>query len=173
VTFAILLGVLAVFDFVLAGFRSAAGRDGRIRKMPMFRVAMLRGGVWGLAVVGVHAVVAGVLVASGDATTWPALVDAARDAVIVFGVFATATLLALGFWFAPMQELRLVPTLIVLGPLTLLRPLVIGGGLAWAAVRSPEPRVWILAGCAGISMLCAERLLGRPYRERWKRLLTR
>jgi len=80
--------------------------------------------------------------------------------------------LALAFWFAPVQELRLVPTLIVLGPLTLLRPLVIAGGLAWAAVRSDEPRVWILAGCAGISMLCAERLLGRPYRERWKRLAS-
>jgi len=90
----------------------------------------------------------------------------------VFGVFATATALALAFWFAPVHELRLIPTLIVLGPLTLLRPLVIAGGLAWAGVRSHEPRVWIVATMAGISMLCAERVLGRSYRERWKRLAT-
>jgi hypothetical protein len=171
-TYALLLGVLAMFDFTLAGFRAAAGRDGRIRKMPMFHGAMLRGALTGLVVVGAHAALVAVLVTTGDAATWPAFVAAGRDAVIVFGVFATATVLALAFWFAPLQELRLVPTLVVLGPLTLLRPLVIAGGLAWAAVRSSEPRVWIVAGIAAISMLCAERLLGRPYRERWRRLAT-
>lgn len=171
-TYAILLGVLAVFDFTLAGFRSAAGRDGRIRKQPLFRAALARGVVFGVVVVGVHAAIAGVLVATGDATTWPAFVDAGRDAVIVFGVFATATALALAFWFAPAQELRLVPTLIVLGPLTMLRPVVIAGGLAWAAVRSSEPRVWLVAILAGVSMLAAERVLGVPYRDRWKRLVS-
>jgi hypothetical protein len=114
----------------------------------------------------------GVLVATGSSSTWPAFVNAGRDAVIVFGIFATATAAALVFWFAPAQQLRLIPTLIVLGPLTLLRPLVIAGGLAWAAVRSSEPRVWIVAIAAGVSMLAAERILGVPYRERWKRLLS-
>jgi hypothetical protein len=170
VTYALLLTSLAVFDLTLAGFRSAAGRDGRIHKKQMLRGAMLRGAIGGLALVALHAAIVGVLVATGDASTWPALVAAARDAVIVFGVFATSTALALAFWFAPLQELRLIPTLVVLGPLTLLRPLVIAGGLAWAAVRSSEPRVWIVAAIAGISMLGAERLLGRPYRERWRRL---
>ena len=170
-TFAILLAVLAIFDFVLAGFRSAAGRDGRIRKQPMFHGAMLRGGFWGMVVVAIHAALVFTLVQTGDATTWPAFVAAARDAVIVFGGFATATALALGFWFAPVQELRLVPTLIVLGPLTLLRPLVILGGLTWAAAHSAEPRVWIVTGCAAATMLAAERLLGLSYREHWKRLL--
>jgi hypothetical protein len=170
VTYALLLAVLAAFDLTLAGFRAAAGRDGRIHKKQLLRGAMLRGALGGLVLVAAHAVIAGVLVATGDASTWPAFVAAARDAVIVFGVFATSTALALAFWFAPMQELRLIPTLVVLGPLTLLRPLVIVGGLAWAAVRSSEPRVWILAAIAGIFMLSAERLLGRPYRERWRRL---
>jgi len=169
-TYALLLAVLAAFDLTLAGFRAAAGRDGRIHKKQLLRGAMVRGALGGLALVTVHAAIVGVLVATGDASTWPAFVSAGRDAVIVFGVFATSTALALAFWFAPMQELRLIPTLVVLGPLTLLRPLVIAGGLAWAAVRSGEPRVWIVAAIAGISMLYAERLLGRPYRERWRRL---
>lgn len=171
-TVAILLAVLAVFDFTLAGFRAAAGRDGRIRKMPMFREALTRGFVWGIAIVAVQSAIVGIMVATGDDGTWPAFVDAGRDAVLVFGVFATATAGALAFWFAPAQQLRLMPTLIVLGPLTLLRPLVIAGGLAWAAVRSSEPRVWIVAIVAGVSMLAAERILGVPYRERWKRLVT-
>jgi hypothetical protein len=172
VTIALLLAVLAVFDFTLAGFRSAAGRDGRIRKTPMFREAITRGFVWGIAIVAVQGALVGAMVATGDSSTWPAFVDAGRDAVIVFGIFATATAAALVFWFAPAQQLRLIPTLIVLGPLTLLRPLVIAGGLAWAAVRSSEPRVWIVAIAAGVSMLAAERILGVPYRERWKRLVS-
>lgn len=169
-TTALLLASLAIFDWVLAGFRSAAGRDGRIRKLPMFRRAMWRGGLWGAAVVALHGAMAFVLVKTGDASTWPAFVSAGRDAVIVFGVFASATALALLFWFAPVHELRLVPTLVVLGPLTLLRPLVIACGLAWAAVHSSEPRVWILAISAGVSMLAAERLLGRKYHAHWQRL---
>jgi len=113
VTYALLLTSLAVFDLTLAGFRSAAGRDGRIHKKQMLRGAMLRGAIGGLALVALHAAIVGVLVATGDASTWPALVAAARDAVIVFGVFATSTALALAFWFAPLQELRLIPTLVV------------------------------------------------------------
>jgi hypothetical protein len=171
-TIAVLLAVLAVFDFTLAGFRAAAGREGCIRKRPMFREAITRGVVWGIAIVALQSAVVGAMVATGDSSTWPAFVAAGRDAVIVFGLFATATAAALVFWFAPAQQLRLIPTLIVLGPLTLLRPLVIAGGLAWAAVRSSEPRVWIVATLAGVSMLAAERILGVPYRERWKRLVS-
>jgi hypothetical protein len=172
VTIAILVGVLAVFDFVLAGFRAAAGRDGRIDKMPMFRAAMVRGGLWGGVIVAFHGALAMILVATGDSTVWPAFLAAGRDAVVVFGIFATLTALALVFWFSPLHELRIVPTLVILGPLTLLRPLVIVIGLAYASSRSPEPRVWVTAALAGASMLAGEKALGRRYRDRWKRLVS-
>jgi hypothetical protein len=109
-------------------------------------------------------------VKTGNAQTWPAFEAAGRDAVIVFGCFATATIVSLLFWFAPVHELRIVPTLVVLGPLTLLRPLVIIGGLAVASAGTTEPRVWLVAALSGVTMLAAEKWLGRHYRERWKTL---
>jgi hypothetical protein len=55
---------------------------------------------------------------------------------------------------------------IVLGPLTLVRPLVIPGGLAFAAVRASDARVWVAAGAAAISMLALESMLARAYAHR-------
>ena len=165
-TTVVLLVTLAMFDLLLAGFRAVAGRDGRIAKAPLFRAALLRAALWGAVVIAANAA----LVAALDA--WPAMLAAGRDAVWVFGTFATVTAAAIGFWFAPQHELRLVPTILVLGPLTLVRPLVIAGGLTWAAARSPEPRVWLAAAVAGASMLAFEHVLGRKHAGTWRHLVA-
>jgi hypothetical protein len=89
----------------------------------------------------------------------------------VFGAFATVTLIAILFWFAPVRELRIVPTLVVLGPLTLVRPLVIVGGLLFAVVVTSSWRVWLAGTVAGASMLAVEQVLGRGYVDRWRRLV--
>lgn len=164
-TVATVLAVLALFDLLLAGFRAVAGREGLIRKGPLFRRAMLRAGAWACVLIAAHVALVALL------DVWPAMLAAGRDAIWVFGAFATLTALSIAFWFAPKHELRLVPTILVLGPLTLLRPLVIIGGLVWAAARSAEPRVWLVAASAGISMLAFERVLGRRHARAWMRLV--
>ena len=55
--------------------------------------------------------------------------------------------------------------------MTLLRPLVIAGGLVYAAMDAPDMRVWIVAIVAGVSMLGIEWVLGRAYVDRWRRLV--
>jgi hypothetical protein len=165
VTVAIVLSVLAMFDLLLAGFRAVAGREGLTTKGPLFRRGLARAGAWACVVIAAHVA----LVVLLDA--WPAMLAAGRDAIWVFGAFATVTALSIAFWFAPKHVLRLLPTILVLGPLTLLRPLVIVGGLTWAAARSPEPRVWLVAASAGISMLAFEHVLGRRYSRAWMRLV--
>jgi hypothetical protein len=166
VTTALVLATLAMFDLLLAGFRAVAGRDGRIAKAPLFQAAIARAAAWGA--VAISANIALVLALGA----WPAMLAAGHDAIWVFGSFATLTALAIVFWFAPQHELRLVPTILVLGPLTLVRPLVITLGLAWAAARSPEPRVWIAAAVAGFTMLAFEHVLGRAHAQRWRRLVA-
>ena len=79
--------------------------------------------------------------------------------------------MAILFWFAPVRELRIVPTLVVLGPLTLIRPLVVVGGLLYAVAGSASWRVWLAGVAAGASMIGIEHVLGRRYRRRWQRLL--
>jgi hypothetical protein len=167
---AILIGVLAVIDALLSAFRAAAGREGRIDKRGMFRAELVRGAGWGAAVVAANAAVVAVLVALGGAPLWGELVAAGTRALWIFGGFATATLLALGCWFVPIYESRIVPSILVLGPLTLLRPIVIVGGLAAAVATSRDPRVWLVAILAGASMLALEWHLGRRHVTRWRRL---
>jgi hypothetical protein len=126
-----------------------------------------------IVLIGINAAIVAALVSSAPApaATWDLLVGAGDRAVVVFGGFAALTVVSLGFWFAPGEELRMIPTLVVLGPLTMIRPLVIGGGLFYAALATGEPRVWIAAAVAGVSMLGFEHVLGRPYARRWRRLL--
>jgi hypothetical protein len=167
------IAVLALVDVLLSAFRAAAGRDGRIAKEPYYRTAIGRGAVAGACLVAANAAIAGVLVALAPEprAAWEALVEAGSRAVAVFAIFATLTLIAILFWFAPQRELRIVPTLLVLGPLTLLRPLVIAGGLVYAALGARDWRVWTVAVVAGVSMLGIEWLLGRAYVDRWRRLV--
>jgi hypothetical protein len=145
----------------------------RIAKGDYYRRALAHGAAAALLIVAAHAALAAALVASAadPAGAWQELLRAGRDCVAVFGTFATLTSIAIAFWFAPSRELRLLPTLLVLGPLTLVRPLVIVSGLAFAAIRTPTPRVWAIALAAAASMLALESLLGRQHASRWRDLL--
>jgi hypothetical protein len=168
-----LLFVLALFDVLLSGFRAAAGRDGRIAKAAYYRAAVVRAGWQGVALIAANAALVALLVgtAAEPAATWQDLQGAGSRAMAVFAVFATVTLIAILFWFAPSRELRIVPTLLVLGPLTLVRPWVVVGGLAYAAAGAARWETWIVAAIAGVSMIGIEPWLGRPHRERWRRLV--
>jgi hypothetical protein len=167
------LALLVLVDTLLAGFRAAAGRDGRIGKGPYYRAALTRAALAGVLLVAANAVLVAALVASAPDphAAWQDLLRAGSRCIFVFGVFATITLMAIGFWLAPFAELRLLPTLVVLGPLTLIRPLVVTGGLLYAAIDTSTPRVWIVAIVAWASMLGIEPLLGRAHASRWRRLV--
>lgn len=170
---ALVLVVLAMFDLMLAGFRSAAGREGRLEKTAYFRAAIARGAWFAFAIVGAHIALAAVLVltSASRGATWLELVAAGAVASYVLGGFATLTLFALLLWLSPIVEYRLLASILVLGPLTLVRPFVIIGALVAACLVTREPRVWIVAASAGICMLAAERVLARRYAERWRRLV--
>ena len=169
---AVLLAVLALVDVLLSGFRAAAGRDGRIAKAPYYRAAIARAGRSGLVLIAANAALVALLVitAAEPAVTWQALQSAGMRAIAVFAVFATVTLVAILFWFVPSRELRIVPTLLVLGPFTLVRPVVVIAGLAYAVAGASSWQTWIVAVTAGASVIGIESWLGGPYRERWRRL---
>ena len=165
--------MLAIFDALLSGFRAAAGRDGRILKTSFYGIALARGAAAGVIVVAVDALIVRAVVASAPAPslTWQAVVEAGARSVSVFRFVALFAACTIAAWFSPAREFRMLPTLLALGPLTLIRPLVICGGLLYAAWPATDWRVWMVAVVAGSSMLGIEWILGLRYRNWWKRLV--
>ena len=158
-----LLWTLAVVDGGFAGFRSAAGRDGRIFKEAYYRAAIRRGLRYGVLVT----VVAGVLItAVAFASPSPQgrlaeLQPGAEAMLWVLGGYATVVLLALGIWSTAEADLRTLASVIILGPFTLIRPLVIVGAAAWAAYVAPSVVAAVLAVAVCLLQLSVEPLLNR------------
>lgn len=163
---AILLGLLAIIDAGFCGFRDAAGRDRRIAKAPYYRGAIRRGMVFGVAVVAIFgAVVGGMLASAPDAAAaWVDLSGAAGRMVVVYGLYATAVLGALGVYMLGSSDVRTLGTVAVLGPFTLVRPMVICAGAAWAMLGATEPSSRVLAGIAAVVMVLFQPALERARR---------
>jgi len=163
VTPLVLLGVLVFIDGTLCGFRAAAGRNPRIFLWGYYGASMRRGAVFSVATIGVFLGAGLLLRALGGDPAWSSLVEAAGRLVLVYGVFATLVLGALGLYLMGSFDFGVLASVLVLGPFTLVRPLVILGGAVWVASSAPLPAA-VMTGCAALVMARFERLLevGRP-----------
>jgi hypothetical protein len=161
-----LLALLVLVDGTLCGFRAAAGRNPRLFLRDYYAASMRRAAGLALVIVLGFGGVAMAVRAGGD-EGFAALLAAADAMVLVYGVYATVVLLALGLYLLGNFDLGVLATVLVLGPFTLVRPLIIVAGAVAAAWASPH---WLavtfsLAGAG--TMLAFERLLevgGPPWR---------
>ena len=161
---AVLVWLLVTLDGGFAGFRDAAGRSLHLDLRPMLLRNVLRG-VVGAQLVCVLALVPLVAGVAWDTGTLdgPFLRTGAM-LVACFGVYAALVLASLSIYLLPDPEISSLSTVLVLGPLTLLRPLVIIGG--WV-LAMPEADLWCglacTVGCG--AMLFFERVLGLQWRD--------
>lgn len=160
----VLLGVLAFIDGVLCGFRAAAGRNPRIFLLGYYGASMRRGAVFSIMTIALFLLAGLALRAVGGEAAWTSLIAAADKLVLVYGIFATLVLAALGLYLSSSFDLGVLASVIVLGPFTLVRPVVILAGAAWAAWTSDSIGTAIMSVAAGLVMANYERILtlGRP-----------
>ncbi|MBL8920294.1 MAG: hypothetical protein JNJ54_15615 [Myxococcaceae bacterium] len=165
-----LLALLVVVDGTLCGFRAAAGRNPRLFLRAYYAASMRRAALLALVVAAGFLGVT-MAVRAHDAEAFSAIVAAGEVMVLVYGVYATVVLLALGLYLLGHFDLGVLATVLVLGPFTLARPLVIVAGAAFAAWSSPHPAAVAFAVAGASAMLVFERLLdlGRPP---WRGVLT-
>ncbi|CAM5233430.1 hypothetical protein GCM10010329_62540 [Streptomyces spiroverticillatus] len=160
---ALLLAALALIDAAFAGFRAYAGRDGRIRKSGPTRSAALRGLTIGaLALTVTSAFTTAVLLLGGNPAVRYAELDAAAGRMLLVHAPYTAIVaasLACYFW-GPFRASTLA-VVIGLGPLTLLRPLVVLVGAVAAAWGSLPAAAVAVAASAGV--LLVEPLTHRKW----------
>jgi hypothetical protein len=154
---------LALVDGALLGFRAGAGRVGLVDKSAHVRRAVRLGLLASAIVALVGVALALGITAFSSPDRWTRLVSGGRAAVHVFGLFAALMLAALSVWLLPFTDLRTFVTVSLLGPGTLVRPLVVVAGMAYAFVRVPTWEVGVLAVYGTVSMLSLERWLTRRF----------
>ncbi|MEO3973067.1 hypothetical protein [Streptomyces sp. CAU 1734] len=160
---AVLLLLLALTDAAFAGFRAHAGRNGRIRKGGANARAAGRGlGVAAPALAPAAAIGAALLLTAADPAARYAELDAgARRMLAVLIPYTAVVLLSLAAHLWAPFRLSTLATVIGLGPLTLVRPLVVTAGAVAAAWGSPWSAA--VAVAAGAGVLLVEPLTHRRW----------
>lgn len=154
------LVAIALLDGAFAGYRASAGRDGRLRgRGPRHVVAGLRGAVVAAGLVGPPLVVAAVL--ARDAAVEAALARAASAIGWVALPYAALFFAALALWLVTPWRSRFVAMALILGPLTLVRPLVAAVTGVASAVHAGELRSAAVALAVTLLPLLVEPLAGR------------
>lgn len=145
------LGALVIIDAAFCGFRAAAGRNPRLFLRRYYARSMLRGALFGVVTIGVF-----FALAQGD---WPATLQGAESMARIFIVFAALTLTAISLYLTGSFDFGVLASVLMLGPFTVIRPVVIVFGGVAGAVASGTVfgSAWCLA--AAVTMVFFERLL--------------
>lgn len=160
---AFFLAALALVDAAFAGFRAYTGRDGRIRKTRHALLAARRGLVVGAPALTLGAAVAvTLLVGAADRGARYAELDAAAHRMLLFyAPYAMVVALSLACYLWGPFRAGTLAVVVGLGPLTLVRPLVVLAGAVAAAWGSlPAASV---AAVAAVGVLLVEPVVHRRW----------
>lgn len=162
---AITLLILALLDGSFAGFRASVGRTGLINHRRSDYLAARRG----TSMVCILLAPA-VAEASADVLVHPAHLGQYTRAGIamleVYGPYALLVLIALACYGALNWRLKYLASALILGPLTLLRPLIAILGAALGVTAGHDSAVAAAAGLSVVAVLAVEPLAGRLWYAR-------
>lgn len=158
---ALLLWALASVDAAFIGYREAAGRSALINKRALYRRAVIRGLLFGqIAVMIVGACIAlSLLFASDPGSLIRNLRAVGARMLIVYLPYALIIFLAFVVRAAPSVDLRSITSVLIFGPFTLARPLVVVAGVVWGFLAAPSLITFLLCLLTLVLMLGLERVL--------------
>jgi hypothetical protein len=159
----LLLYLLATCDAAFCGYRAAAGRNALLFKRGYYLRAMGRGILWGQLAVALAASATSLLVALSP-SPGQLLEDFAQAGACLLQVYLPyGGVIGLAFIVRtlPSVDVRSLTSVVVFGPLTLIRPAVALGGVTWALYHVPRTEVAVMAGVLLAMMLLLERFLER------------
>jgi hypothetical protein len=154
--------VIGTLDAVFAGFRASVGRTGLVRHRRADRLAARRGLFLGALVLLPIAFVVFV-----DLAARPGRLGLYRSGgsglLIVCLPYGVVVLLALAAYLTMPWRLRFLASAVLLGPLTLVRPLVALAGAAVASIKAGDLIVGLLAWAAALGVLAVGPVAGRLW----------
>lgn len=137
---AVLLWLLATVDSAFIGYREAAGRNALIDKRAYFRHALIRGALFGqlaVLIVGVTTVI--VLVSVRDAGfLFSDLELIGTRMLMVYVPYAVILLITFCVRAIPSVDIRSITSVLIFGPFTFIRPLVVLLGAVWGVLAAPS-----------------------------------
>lgn len=157
--------VLATLDAVFAGFRASVGRTGLIDHRDADRRAAVRGlGLLALMLPAVVVVLGDLALAGRARPERMAVFRAAGEGMLlVYGPYGLVVLAALGIYSALSWRVRYLAAAVILGPFTLIRPLIAVAGAVVAVAITRDAGVAVAAALAVVGVLLAEPLAGRLW----------
>lgn len=157
-----LLWFLATLDSAFIGYREAAGRNALIKKKAYYRQALIRGALAGqLAVLIVALITIVTLMTARDplALFFDLQLVGARM-LSVYVPYAFIILLTFVVRALPSVDIRSITSVIVFGPFTFIRPVVVLAGAVWGVLAAPSAITIVLAILIVSLMLGLESVLG-------------
>ena len=154
----LLLWLLATVDSAFIGYRDAAGRSALIDKRHYYRRALLRGALMGQIAVAIAGVVAiGLLAAAPQpARLFDTLENVATRMLVIYVPYALILIATFFVRAIPSVDIRSITSVLVFGPFTLIRPLVVLAGAIWGLIAAPTASVTLLLSLVVIFMLGME-----------------
>jgi hypothetical protein len=141
----LLLYLLALLDGLLCGLRSSMGRCPQIRKSGYYARALVRGivGAQIISVLALGALLVTIALSSHREALRADFEAVARRMLWLFLPYAALVLITLALRLVPSTDIRSATSVLVLGPLTAIRPLVMIAGvfLGLSASRLRETRL--------------------------------
>ena len=138
---AVLLWLLATVDSAFIGYREAAGRNALIEKRAYYRRALIRGALFGqLAVLIVGAIALVALVSSSNAGALFSSIELVGARMLsVYVPYAVVILITFCIRALPSVDIRSITSVLIFGPFTFIRPIVVLAGAVWGVVAAPNP----------------------------------
>jgi hypothetical protein len=136
---AVVLWLLATVDSAFIGYREAAGRNALIEKGVYYRRALIRGALVGqlaVLIVGVITVVA--LVSSSNPHALFSSIEVVGARMLsVYVPYALIILITFCIRAFPSVDIRSITSVLIFGPFTFIRPIVVLAGAVWGVIAAP------------------------------------
>lgn len=154
-----LLWLLATVDSAFIGYREAAGRNALIEKGAYFRRALVRGALFGQVAVLIVGVVSAIaLVTSNDAAALFSKFEIVGARMLtVYIPYALILLITFCIRAVPSVDIRSITSVLIFGPFTFIRPLIVIAGAVWGVLAAPD------AITIAITVLIVILMLGLEY----------
>jgi low temperature requirement protein LtrA len=154
--------VLALLDGAFSGFRSSVGRTGLVNHRASDTRANQRGAAL-VTVLLVPVVALASCAAAADHRRAAAFTRAGRVMLAIYGPYAALVLAALAVYALLGWRQRYLASAVILGPFTLLRPIVAVAGAVAAALVCHDLVVAVSAVLATVAVLACEPLADRLW----------